>query len=145
MRSIASLALTALGISFTFLLTPFTHAQIVGQFEADIHHEFTVGEATLPPGKYIFRTTAHTSSDLMTVTSQDGKTSDEFVVRRSVDSHVPHHDELIFDRYGQQEFLTHIYEHGEKVGATIIEPSREEARMQKQGSKPVEHTEEQTH
>jgi len=120
------------------------HAQIVGQIGADIHHRFTIGEATLPPGKYVFHMTAHRSLSVMTVTSANGKTSHEFIVRESVDSHVPHHDELVFDRYGQNEFLTHIYQRGEKVGVTVGEPSREEAQMQKQGETAVEHTEEQT-
>jgi len=92
---------------------------------------------------YVFRMVPHTDLALMTVTSADGNTSDEFLVRRSIDSQVPHHTELVFNRYGDQEFLTDIYEHGEKTGIAVVEPSREQSRLQKLGQDPVVHTEEQ--
>jgi len=79
---------------------------------------------------------------MMTITSANGKTSEEVVVRAADDSHTPHHDELIFDRYGKNEFLTHVYQRGEKIGVAVVEPPQEESQLK--GRKPVEHTEEQS-
>ena len=143
MRQTAPLVLSALSFFVVVLVAPSLHAQIIGSVHADIHHRFTVGEATLPAGNYVFRMVPHTDLALMTVTSADGNTSDEFLVRRSIDSQVPHHTELVFNRYGDQEFLTDIYEHGEKTGIAVVEPSREQSRLQKLGQDPVVHTEEQ--
>jgi hypothetical protein len=121
---------------------PFAHAQIMDQIDADIHHSFIVGNATLPPGHYVFRMLQHTDMQVMTVTSADGNAGAEFLVRTSIDSHTPNHTELIFDRYGNKEFLLHVYEGGNKDGVAVIEPSREESRLLERGQIPVEHTEE---
>jgi len=82
---------------------------------------------------------------IMTATSADGNEGIEFLVRESIDSHTPRHTELIFNRYGNKEFLTHIYEIGDKTGVAVAENSREEMRLRKQGKAPFEHTEEQAH
>lgn len=101
------------------------------------------GRSDLAARTIHIRMMGQTDLSVMTVTSADGNTSDEFLVRPSVDSHVPHHNELVFNRYGKSEFLTHVYQHGEKIGVSVVEPSREESRLDKQGQTPVEHTEEQ--
>ena len=133
----------ALAASLTFFAAPIVRAQIVGQVYASIHHSFIVGNATLPPGDYIFRMLPQSDLALMTVYTANGSTGAEFLVQQSTDSHTPRHTELFFDRYGNKEFLTHIYEQGDKFGVRVVEPSRIEARLQKQGVTPVEHTEEQ--
>jgi hypothetical protein len=143
MKHAKTLVLFIIGVSLFFVTAPPVQAQITHKVEADIHHQFTVGEATLPPGQYIFRMMPQTDLSIMTVTSADGNTSDEFLVRQATDSHVPHHNELVFNRYGNHEFLTHVYQQGEKIGVAVVEPSREESRLEKQGQTPVEHTEEQ--
>lgn len=119
------------------------HAQITDQIKANIAHRFTVGTATLPPGQYTFRILRGTDMNAMMVTSQDGNTSDEFLVREAKLPDPPKHSELVFDRYGNHEFLAKIFEKGHKTGVAVAEPSREESRLQKQGQQPVEHTEEQ--
>ncbi len=125
-----------------FVVPSIARAQIVGQVAADIHHSFIVGNATLPPGHYVFRMLTGSDLSLMIATRDDGKAETEFLVRQSIDSHTPQHTELVFDRYDNREFLTHIYESGDKSGATVAETSRIKARLQKQGKKPVAHTEE---
>jgi len=143
MRHIQSAVLVAVAITLAFFADPIGHAQIVGQVAADIHHSFIVGNATLPPGNYVFRMLSGSDNNLMSVTSADGNAGAEFLVNQSVDSHTPRHTELVFDRYGRKEFLRHIYERDDKNGVTVAEPSRIEARLQKQGQTPFEHTEEQ--
>ncbi len=81
----------------------------------------------------------------MTATSADGNAGIEFLVREAIDSHTPKHTELVFNRYGNKEFLTHVYEAGNKSGVAVALTSREEARLRKSGKTPFEHTEEQAH
>jgi hypothetical protein len=143
MRRISSILLPCLAFAILVLAAPFVDAQIMDQIDADVHHSFIVGNATLPPGQYVFRMMPGTDMQVMTARSASGDAAVEFLVRNSIDSRTPNHTELIFDRYGSKEFLTHVYEIGNKVGIAVIEPSREESRLLKQGQHPVEHTEEQ--
>lgn len=125
------------------VVAPSMHAQITGNIYATMHHSFIVGNATLPPGKYVFRMMPDSQLQVMIVRNTQNETAAEFLVRRAIDSHVPKHTELVFNKYGDKEFLLDIYQTGEKVGVTVLEPSREESRLQKQGQNPTEHTEEQ--
>ena len=132
---------------FVLLLLVFAasaaQAQITDQIEANVHHSFILGNTTLPPGRYIFRMLSDSNLEFMRATSADGRTSTEFLVRESEDSHTPRHSELIFNRYGSKEFLARIYQVGTKDGVAVADVSREEGRLQKKGQKAAEHTEEQ--
>jgi hypothetical protein len=143
MKQLWRLVLSEAAISLLFFAASEAHAQIAGQIDADIHHRFIVGNATLPPGHYVFRMLERSDQGAMAVTRADGNAGAEFLVRMSIDSHTPKHSELVFKRYDDQEFLTHIYEAGDKSGVAVLESSRVEARLQKLGKVPVERTEEQ--
>ncbi len=143
MRRIAVCAVFAFASILLVLATPAAQAQISDQIDANLHHSFVVGNTTLPPGRYVFRTLQHSDLQIMTVSSADGGTAAEFLVRTSYDTHTPKHSELVFNRYGSKEFLTHIYQAGSKVGVAVVDPSREEARLKKQGQSAAAHTEEQ--
>jgi len=139
MKRIALFSVVCLSI----LAIPAAQAQITLPLKADIQHQFTVGQTTLPPGEYVFRMLEGSSLNAMIVTNKDNDTSVEFLVRNSIDSHVPQHSELMFNRYGTKEFLTNLYDRGEKLGVAVIEPSREESRLLREGRQGVPHTEEE--
>jgi hypothetical protein len=80
---------------------------------------------------------------IMSVTNENDTTSGEFTVRESEDGHRPNHSELVFKKYGNDEFLAKVYEGGSKTGVAVTETSRQEARLVKQGQQAEEHTEEQ--
>ncbi|MGA8044460.1 MAG: hypothetical protein WCA37_16820 [Terracidiphilus sp.] len=120
-----------------------SQAQITNPIAANIHHSFIVGNTTLPPGHYTFRMIPQTEHAAMIVTSADGGTATEFLVRDSLADHTPKHTELVFNRYGNKELLTHIYEVGTKSGVAVMEASRAEERLKKQGQSATSHTEEQ--
>jgi len=145
MRYTVNLLFFTSAASLLFLAASSGNAQIVGQVDADIHHGFTIVNTTLPPGRYVFRWSPGSNQDrTMLVTSGDGNKSVEFLVRQSTDSLTPTHSDLIFNRYGDKEFLTRIYERGDKSGVAVAEPSRAEERLKKEGETAVEHTEEQS-
>lgn len=135
------------GISFFLLVlaAPLSRAAIptVGHIQADIQHPFVVGNTTLPPGKYDFRMLPRGDQGLMRVSNLNDTITVLFLVRPSIDSHVPNHAELVFNRYGKTEILKKIYEAGSRHGVAIAGVSQEEARLLKQGEKPEQHTEEQ--
>lgn len=116
-------------------------AQIVNAIDANIPHSFIVSSKTLPPGKYTFRMSQGSSGSIMTVTSADGKSTDEFLVQQAQAQSTPAHTELIFNRYGKKEFLSKVFESGNPAGVGVADVSQEEKQMQAQGQKPITHTE----
>ena len=143
MRPFFTFAMTVLSLPLLIVAAPVARAQLTDQTYADISHPFVVVNTILPPGKYIFRMIPGSDMGVMEVTSANGSTTVEFLVRQSTDDHTPKHTELFFNRYGKTEILESIYDAYNKYGEAVIEPSRAEARLQKQGEKPFGHTEEQ--
>ncbi len=124
-----------------FLFATASSAQIVNSVDANIPHSFIVSSKTLPPGKYTFRMSQGSSGSAMTVTSADGKSSDEFMVQQAQAPSTPAHTELIFNRYGKNEFLNKVFEGGNAAGVQVTDVSQEEKQLQAQGKKPTTHTE----
>ena len=127
----------------TLCMAECSSAQVTRQIQVTLSHPFIVGNTTLPPGKYDFRMVPNSDLSLMTVTSADGNTAAEFPIRDSEADHVPQHTELVFNRYGKEEYLRRIFEKGKQLGVSVDEPSRKELRLQQSGQHPVEHTESQ--
>jgi hypothetical protein len=113
----------------------------VDKVEANVPHSFIVGNTTLPAGKYDFRVMQGADMSVMIVTTADGKHSVDFLVREAQADHSPRSTELMFNRYGQKEFLSRVFEQGSKLGVAVAEPPRQELRLQKQGQHPMQHVE----
>ena len=116
-------------------------AQITDEIRANIPHAFIVANTTLPPGEYDFRMMSDSDLSIMTVTSADGKHSVEFAIRDAQANHTPQHSELIFNRYGNKEFLSRIFQQGNNLGSAVADVAREELRMQNKGQHATEHAE----
>lgn len=140
-RTIPTILVGGLLAGLPLIIATSSKAQVTNSINADIPHSFTVGDATLPAGKYTLRMLGNSDLQVMTIQSRDGDTGAEFLVRQSDASTTPQHTMLVFNRYGHHEFLEKIYERGNKMGVAVDEPSREESRLQKQGQQPVEHSE----
>lgn len=132
-RTVASLVVFAFAVSFLIAAAQPAQAQITEQIDASIHHPFTVADTTLPPGQYVFRMISQYNQSAMLVTNKSGKESAEFLVRDSRASHTPNHTKLVFERYGNKEYLTHIYEVGSKDGVAIVDLSHTAYQLGKQG------------
>jgi len=109
-------------------------AQIIGEVEADIPFNFYAGNARLPAGKYIIKVLDDSDLSLMEIRNKNGRMSALFQVRDSIDNVNPSKSELLFNKYGDQYFLSKIYEEGEKDGSAVAE-SRYEMKMEKSGVK----------
>ena len=138
--------MTLAPVLVTFFLlavsTPWLNAQITNAIQAHIDHAFVIGNTTLPSGEYTFRMMQNSELSVMTATSENDKTSVEFIVREAINNHTPAHTELTFRKYGNTEFLNKIFESGTKIGVEVTETSREESRLVKEGQQPTLHTEE---
>jgi hypothetical protein len=143
MRPFFTFAMTVLSLPLLIVAVPVARAQLTGKVYADISHPFIVVNTTLPPGKYVFQMIQGSDLGAMKVTSANGATSVEFLVRQAIDNHIPKRTDLFFNRYGKTEILKSIYFAGNKYGEALVDPSREEARLQKEGDKPFGYPEEQ--
>jgi hypothetical protein len=117
------------------------NAQIINAIQAHVDHNFVIGDKTLPPGEYTFRMTIDPDQSLMIASSQNGTNVAQFLVRQSIDDHRPSHSELVFQKYGNTEFLSKIFEGGSENGVAVTEPSKQEARLIDQGQRALEHSE----
>lgn len=143
MRKLFTLVASAFGFALLLAAAPGAQAQIMDPIEANIHHPFIVNNTTLPPGHWVFRIIHDSDQTAMRVSSASGKTSSDFLVRSSIDDHTPKHSELVFNRYDNREFLSKIYQGGDKTGVAIAELSNEEKDFLKHGRHATTHTEEQ--
>jgi hypothetical protein len=140
-RYIETMALVAIMLLFVTEGAPGLRAQIINPIRAQINHSFVVANEVLPPGQYTFRIEHDTNQGVMTVQNDRGAYVGQFRVRQSIDNRTPRHSELVFNRYGNLEFLTKIYESGNPNGVAVLETSKEEARLMQGGQHGIEHTE----
>jgi hypothetical protein len=138
-----TLASVLVSLLFVSAGAPWLNAQIMNPIRAHVEHSFIIGNTTLPPGEYTFRMMQDSELSVMTATSENDKTTVEFIVRETTADHTPTHSELAFRKYGNTEFLSKIFEGGSKSGAEVTETSRQEARLAKQMQHATEHSEEQ--
>ncbi len=131
-------------VLITFFLVagaPWLNAQIMDPIHAHVDHSFVIGDQTLPPGEYTFRVSTNPDDSLISAVSENGNVSALFLVRQSIDNHIPNHSELVFRKYGNTEFLSKIFEEGSEDGAAVMERSKQEARLIDQGQHALEHSE----
>jgi hypothetical protein len=96
-------------------------AQIIGEMEADIPFQFHVGDTRLPAGKYLIKALGDSDLTVMEITSADGRTSALFEVHGTQADTRPTKTELVFDKYGDQYFLSKLFYEGAKQGSQVPE------------------------
>ena len=106
-----------------FALTIFAgkaSAQIDGDLDAEIPFQFHVGTRDLPAGKYRIHLD-EASLRIMEITSADGSASALFQVQESDANAAPVKSEMIFNKYGDDYFLSKLYDEGNPSGSKVIE------------------------
>jgi hypothetical protein len=107
-----------------FALTIFAgkaSAQIVGDLDADIPFQFHVGNKELPAGKYRIHVQDDSDLTIMEITSVDGSSFALFQVQESDANAAPAKSELIFNKYGDDYFLSKLFDEGNPSGSKVIE------------------------
>jgi hypothetical protein len=135
-KSLIAVATVVLGLAA--VAAP-ARAQISMELKIHIRHPWVVVNKTMPAGIYTFRMSRGMEQQEMSATNM--KTGDKavFMVEQAPKGTAPKHSEAVFDRIGNKEFLTHVYQGGSSIGV-LIETSPEEARLKKQGQAAVEQT-----
>ncbi|HZE72934.1 MAG TPA: hypothetical protein VE135_25760 [Pyrinomonadaceae bacterium] len=120
------------------------NAQIDGgpQIEANITFAFMVGDTKLPAGKYEIKTLdAETSPSILELRSADGRTSVVFDTQNAQrrEDEFANKTELVFDKVGDQYFLSQIWVSGSASGSELPK-SRMEKRLAGDGTQPEKHS-----
>lgn len=96
----------------------------------NIPFDFTVCRQQLPAGKYSLQPITSASGLTVLVKSEDNRSA-EIVCTHAVQSaERPARGKLIFNRYGDQYFLSEMWFPGEKIGNQLVKSEREEALLQ---------------
>jgi hypothetical protein len=100
-------------------------AQIVGNMKAEVPFQFHVGDRTLPAGDYIIHQLNDSDLKVMEISSADGKMSALFDVESAQAKTTPEKSELIFNKYGDQYFLSELFDEGEVDGSKLVTSNAE--------------------
>jgi hypothetical protein len=102
----------------------------VPEIEVNVPFDFVVGDTRLPAGKYEIRAIDETSNDVLEIRSVDSRTS---VIFETEDAEnrgelVKNKTQLVFDKVGDEHFLSQIWVEGSAAGNELAK-SRMEKRL----------------
>jgi len=99
------------------------YAQGSQQLNVQIPFGFHVGDTTLPSGEYTVDTDA--AQGVVRLRSADSKSS-VMILSNSVETHdTPSQGKLVFNRYGEEYFLSQIWKPGNNLGRELRKSHRE--------------------
>jgi hypothetical protein len=108
-------------------------AQVVDTIEADIPFDFVVTKNVLPAGHYTM-TRLDSRPGIMELRSTNHEAKAQFFLTESTEvAKEPEQTVLIFDRIGDQYFLSKVFEIGSRYGVEVLE-SRVERDLEKEGA-----------
>jgi hypothetical protein len=107
--------------------------QVISRVTFSTTFPFTAGNAKLPAGIYSIRPTDD-DSEIMEISSADGKTSALFETMMAEMPRTPTKGEVVFKKYGDNYVLSEIYEPGSKFGAMTIKTHAERQQAKKYGT-----------
>ena len=113
----------------------------VTRIRADIPFNFTIGDTTLSAGKYELRRVEDLAQNVLEISSVDGRTRVIFdaTPAQTRDTRPANQSELIFDKYGDQYFLSQIWVAGSSSGHELAK-SRMEKKIAGVGNEPNKHS-----
>lgn len=112
------------------MLLPTMTARVSGQagleLVADIPFKFTVCQKQLPAGKYAVRPISTANPRLLLVRGKDGSAAEIVCTQDVQSSKVATQGKLIFNRYGDEYFLSEMWFAGQKTGNQLVKTEAEE-------------------
>lgn len=97
-----------------------------GDTIANIPFAFTVGNYTLPPGRYTV--TRWSEKALRVFNSQNQST---FALNNKVEGRAPDSSKMVFHRYGNAYFLSEIWVSGNRTGVRVVRSRLENELVEK--------------
>jgi hypothetical protein len=124
MKRQAFLILTTLSL-FVMLTATSVYAQSGSVLVANIPFDFVIGNKTFPAGEYVFALAQLGGSDAIKIQNADGHNT-AFVPTRSEKAHASQPEpKLVFNRYGDQYFLSKVWTSGNDTGYELGRPRAE--------------------
>jgi hypothetical protein len=108
-------------------------AQVMDTIEADVPFDFTLRHDVLPAGHYIIKRVDDSRPGVMEIRGSDSHKTRIFLTGDAQIAKEPKHTELIFDRVGDQYFLSKIFEVGSTYGVQVPK-SRSERKLETEGA-----------
>jgi hypothetical protein len=93
--------------------------------EADVTHPFIVRDKTLPAGKYTIKRVDYTQPNVLEIRSADGRTAVVFEVESVQTNQIPSDAELVFNKLGDQYFLSKIWTSDSSIGYQVLKTKAE--------------------
>lgn len=119
MKKQITMTLTMLCLIVTLAVTS-AKAQSHSHFmRINIPFEFIIRGETLPPGSYIVKRGSDKPETLL-LSSTDGG-SRVYILTKNVRARSQSQSKLVFQQYGDQYFLSQVWEAGENVGRQLFE------------------------
>ncbi|MEK6303320.1 MAG: hypothetical protein AABO41_21635 [Acidobacteriota bacterium] len=107
--------------------------------EADIPHAFLVGDKTLPAGKYTIKVLNDTNLNLFEIRSSNRHTAVAFETENVQADRTPRQTELVFNKIGDQYFLSQIWVSESNYGVQV-EKSKMEQGLEGKGMNSERHS-----
>ena len=107
-------------------------AQVVDPIRVEIPFDFTVRQVQLPAGHYTIKRFG-SDAEAMEILGDGNRQPVLFLVESAQLLREPDRSELIFDRVGDQYFLSEVFEAGNEIGIALPR-SRSERKMEKAGA-----------
>ena len=126
--------LLTLGMCAVFVIgvSVSARAQIIDTIDVNIPFSFIIQNTTVPAGTYTI-TRLDSAPNVMVIRDQDGHAAALFLARDAVMGKEPRETELIFNRIGDEYFLSKIFEEGNQIGLSLPKP-RAERELEKEAS-----------
>ena len=109
-----------------------------GTIEADVPHAFIVKDTTLPAGRYTVKRLDDTEPHVLEIRSANGRTAVIFEAENAEANEIPRNPELVFDKVGDQYFLSQIWASDSNIGYQLPK-TKAEKRLEGSGSMQTEH------
>ena len=124
MKKQTSIAFTMLSLVVA-LATTSVSAQSSHYFQVTIPFEFAISGKTLPPGEYIVRRVSSDKPQWLSISSVSGRTGQSFLTHNVRTGRLKAESKLVFRRYGDQYFLSQVWEAGDRDGHELRKSRRE--------------------
>jgi hypothetical protein len=120
-------AITMMAVVVFFVTLAVTSVQAQGvNMSVTIPFDFTVGGKTLPAGEYYLQRTADGARPVTQIRSRDKILSIYLPQSHPVqDMEVPQESKLVFNKYGDQFFLSQVWIFGRRIGEELPRTSKE--------------------
>jgi hypothetical protein len=98
-----------------------------GTIEADVPFAFIVGERTFPAGKYTLKRADETNPGVLEIRNDNGRRGSFFEVETAQAKENPRETKLVFDKFGDQYFLSEIWASDTNLGYRLPKTNAEKS------------------